>query len=103
MKRFFYPLITLFIFFCSIHASADRIDNFNPKNYVYDDNGTPIFIKIYIDSPKVDRLHQNESSAPLFSLPGGDMQILNLMTQNDQRGSFIVIPIKKKKSKDDDD
>ena len=97
MKRFFYPLITMFIFFGSIHASTDRTPDFNLKNYVYDDEGVPVFIKIYIKSPKTGSLDQNQD---------GVQQVLNRIGHEDERGSYIVVPIKrhkKEKDKDEDD
>jgi hypothetical protein len=103
MKRFFYSLIALFISFCSIHASTNETENFNPKNYIYDDNGHPIFIKIYIETLKTSSSGENEYAVS-HSLQKGGLQMLNLMTQNDHRGGYIAIPIKKKnKNKNDDD
>ena len=101
MRRIFYSLITVLIFFSSIHSSANGIDDFNLKNYVYDHEGVPVFIKIYIDSPKEKSSNHNKSSAPsqLDSLE----QILNRMAQNDLRGTYIAVPIAKKKNKKDND
>jgi len=96
MRKIFYPLIALFIFFGSVQASANRIDDFNFKNYIYDDDGNPVFIKIYIKS-STEILEQNKANTlPL-------QQLINRMAQDDQRGSYIVIPIKKKKHKEEDD
>ncbi len=104
MRRIFYSLITMFIFLSSIHASANEIDDFDFKNYVYDDEGTPVFIKIYIKSPKTESSNENKSGTPLFQEQDDLQQILSRMAQDDQRGSYIVVPItKKKKIKDDDD
>lgn len=102
MRKIFYPLITVFIFFSSIHASAG-IDDFNSKNYVYDDEGNPIFIKIYIESHKEKCSNRNNSGTHFFPQQDGLQLTLNRMTQDDQRGSYIVIPIKRKKDNDDDD
>jgi hypothetical protein len=101
MKRIFYPLVTVFIFFSSIYASANRIDDFNLKNYVYDDEGNPVFVKVYIKSPKAKFSDQDWSDS--FSQQDSLPHLLNLMTQDDQGGSYLVVPIKKKKDKDDDD
>lgn len=104
MRRIFYSLITMFIFFSSIHASANGIDDFDLKNYVYDDEGAPVFIKIYIESPKTESSNRNKSTNRLFPQHNDFQQILNRITQEDQRGSYIVVPItKKKKIKEDDD
>jgi|GEM_PF-5858408 len=96
MIRVFYPLIALFIFFSSIHASANEIDDFNVKNYIYDDEGNAVFVKVYI---KFSNQDWSNSSSQQDNLP----HLLNRMTQDDQRGSYLVVPIKKKKYKDEDD
>lgn len=103
MKRKIYALAAILIFFCSIHVSASGVDDFNPKNYVYDDNGTPLFVKVYIKAPKTGFSQQSESASLLVSSQNADMRILNSIVQDDQRGSFIVIPIKKKKYQVDDE
>ncbi|MGC1877931.1 MAG: hypothetical protein WA347_03265 [Rhabdochlamydiaceae bacterium] len=104
MRRFFYPLITVFIFFCSICALANGTDDFNLKNYVYDEEGNPVFIKIYIETSKTESSHRSKNASSFFPLQNeAGLQISNPMMQDDQRGSYIVIPIKKKKNKNDDD
>jgi hypothetical protein len=100
--RFFSLLVSVFIFFSSTYASADRNNDFNLKNYVYDDEGVPLFIKLYIKASKTESSDRNKSVVPLF-LAEESVQILNLMMQEDQLGSFLAIPIKKKKEKEDDE
>jgi hypothetical protein len=81
MRRIFYPLIAVFVFFGSIHASANMIDEFNLKNYVYDDEGNPVFIKIYIEASKKS---SNQNKVSSFPLQDGVQQIINRMIQDDQ-------------------
>jgi len=101
MRMIFFPLIAACILFSTIYAYTNEIHNFNPKNYVYDDEGNPVFIKIYIQSSTVNSPNQNKGRT--HQEQDDLIQILNRMTQHDQRGGYVVVPIKKKKSHDDDD
>lgn len=101
MIRICFCLMVVFTVFCTARVSSAEIDTFNPKNYVYDDEGNPLFVKVYLKA----RAESLSQSGRAVSIPSqeNDIQILKLMMQEDQRGSFLVIPIKKKKSNDDED
>lgn len=96
MNRFFILITLLFSALCSNFASASEFD---PKNYVYNDEGSPLFVKVYIEIPKIS---YRETSVEAFDLQKKIKPFFNLM-QNDDRGSFIVIPIKTAKDRDEDD
>ncbi len=102
MKKFLYSLIALCVSFCSLNASIDDNYNFNPKNYIYDDNGNPVFVKVYIDHLKPQSSDQNLEGISC-AVQNTGLQTLNLMTQYDERGSYLAIPIKSKKKKNNDD
>ncbi len=97
MFGFFSLLLSVSFFFNAINASAAENNEFNPKNYVYNNEGEPLFVKVYIESSN------RNINADSLSLQKEGLHILNLMMQEDRKGSFLVIPIKKKKSKSDDD
>ena len=101
MKRILFQLMAMFTLFSSIYSSADYIEDLDLsiKNYVYDDEGNPAFIKIYIEPSKAELLSSNRN----FYQQNRLERILNKMSQKDQRGTYFVVPIKKKKSKNDDD
>ncbi len=69
--------------FGAIHASNDSL----LKNYVYDDEGNALFVKVYLQK----------------NLSTHRYPFVNSMVQDDQRGSYLAVPLKKKKSSDDDD
>jgi hypothetical protein len=100
MLKILFRLIVCLALFGLDQVSAAEDDIYNPKNYVYDDEGNPLFVKVYLRNPKAERRNQNKKH---FFSKENDMQILNLMMQEDLRGNFIAIPIKKKKNDDDED
>lgn len=98
MIRVFALFIVLFSGSCSNFISANE---FNPKNYVYNDEGYPLFVKIYVEGPENSPSHA-EKAVYAPPLKEKTISFFNLM-QKDDRGSFIVIPIKNKKKKSDEE
>ena len=97
MTKCFCFLMLILAYFSSVQASTGGWDGYvNPKSYIYDDEGNPVFVKVYVESSKC---HRNADSPRLSEKE----QILNLMIQEDKAGSFWAIPIKKKKSKEKED
>jgi hypothetical protein len=104
MRRIFYSLIAVLTFFSSIYVSANEIEGFDLKNYVYDDEGNPVFIKVYIKSIKpLKTKFSNQDWNDLPLQQDSWQQLMNQVSQEDQRGTYLIIPIKKKKGKDADD
>ncbi len=85
----FIPLIFL--------ISSLSATDLTSQSYLYDNEGEPRFIKIYIDSPTPRNKRRTTS------LQAGLQQILNRMAQEDPTGRYIVVPLKKKKGKDTDE
>jgi hypothetical protein len=100
--KYFFRLVMLLIVLNSVPVSADSYGNFNPKNYVYDDEGSPVFVRVYVNDSTTESSNRNRKAASLFLKEEG-AQILDLMLQEDQKGSFLAIPLKKKKQKDDNE
>ena len=101
MMRVFFLMIGLAICFAS-QCSADEDDSFNPKNYMYDYEWNALFIKVYVQNHQDDPWQQYHKHSPVSD----DEQIYHLLIQEDQKGSFIAVPIKKKKKdkeEEDDD
>lgn len=85
MKRLFSIMMFLIAFICLSCVSADEHeDDYNPQNYLYDEEGEHSFIKVYID--KLDSKH-----------------IFHRLAQTDKRGSFLAIPLQKIHSKEKPD
>lgn len=101
MRRLFYVWVAAFAFCSSGHIWANDVEHLSTKNYVYDDEGNPVFIKIYIKASK--NVSSSQRNRTLPSLLEEDKKFWALMTQKDDRGTYIVIPIKKKKSSSDDE
>lgn len=76
-------LMLMLFTFGAIHASNDYL----MQNYVYDNEGNPLFVKVYLQKNLSSNRHP----------------FVNSMIQDDHRGSFLAVPLKKKKSNDDDD
>lgn len=95
MKRIFYLSMVMLMFFTSIYSFAG-LEDFNVKNYLYDDKGNPVFIKIYISK---EFSNQDLTDTQHFDFH----QLLNRMSQEDQTGTYVIIPIKKKKKQQDAD
>ena len=86
--------LILFAFIFSANISARQINEYNSKNYIYNHQGNRISIKVYVDFSTEKALHYTAPSS----------QILQKMLHEDEQGSFLAIPIKKKhKSEDEDD
>lgn len=98
MMRFLAALVMFLSSFCSNFISAHECD---PKNYVYDDEGHPLFVKVYLETTK-DNLFDSKKTAYAFSSKENANFIFTLM-QKDSGGSFIAVPIRKKTDSDDDD
>lgn len=97
MRSLFYLLLFI-LAFCHLNsASATCSHRFDPKCYLYNEEGYPLFVKVYVE-PSLQSIHSDSSSRG-----EGKAQFLTLMTQNDRDGAFIVVPIKKKKSRNDDE
>lgn len=96
MKTIFFLLAMMLSYFGALLA-AHEDNHFNPKNYVYDDEGNPLFVKIYIESV----LTEKKSSSP--SALEQKLHFLSSMMQNDSIGNFLAVPIEKKKKKQDND
>lgn len=80
-------------------AFAHNADCFNPKNYVYDEEGKALFVKVYVDLQKTSFRDSRETSSAET-----EYHFLKMVTQVDCLGSFIAIPIRKKhNNKDGDD
>lgn len=84
----------LVLSFFSASASAHERHLFNPKNYVYDDEGNPLFVKIYVDSQKLEMFHAQKN---------GSANVTHFVNLNDAAGTYLIVPIHKKKRPDDDD
>lgn len=82
MKRLF-SLVIFFIACAHMNPiSADEVEgDYNPKNYLYDEEGNCSFVKVYID--KIDSRHG-----------------FDCLAQRDGRGSFLAIPIQRFLSKE---
>src|SRR2546427_10533588 len=102
MRKFFYSLIAAYTLFGSISVSANEFGYFNVKNYIFDDEGNAQFVKVYIESSG-EMYSNNAGSASSSSKQDGFYPILKRMSQNDQRGRYIVVPIKNRRARDDDD
>ncbi|MBS0607602.1 MAG: hypothetical protein KF898_05125 [Parachlamydiales bacterium] len=97
--KLFNLLVILFAVLFSSHCLARGTDF---QNYVYDDQGNPLFVKVYVPASKME-LWKSSDKINLLSAEGQKIQILRRIVQEDGRGGFLVVPIKKKRSKDDDD
>ncbi len=98
MKSIFFRLIVgMGCCFFNVQASATELNSFNPKNYVYDEEGNPLFVKVYLGSANQ---HRNEK---VLSSPANGLVILKRMAQEDKEGSFIAVPIYKKKKNNEDE
>lgn len=84
------------------YSFSAEAKSFDVKNYVYDDEGNPLFIKVYCKCCGEKSSHSHKKSG-LPSSQENKLGILSKMLQKDQKGSFLVIPIKKKKKNKDDD
>jgi hypothetical protein len=93
MVKFLSVLAILCVsFFFSNQAVAGMRYDINPENYIYNHEGTPLFVKVYVGKNALF-IHQGKES--LF--------LLKLM-QKDRNGSFLPVPISKKhKPKKEDD
>ncbi len=61
----------------------------NPEDYIYNCEGTPLFVKVYVEK----QVLQNRGSSSFLKL-----------LQEDRNGSFLAVPIKKKqKDKNEDE
>jgi hypothetical protein len=85
MKTLTTIIAILMIF--SVQLVANLFEKYNEKNYVYDHCGTVMFVKVYI--------HDIDSSIP-------NSFLLNF-TQEDETGHFFAIPVKKKRSDEEED
>src|SRR5580700_12017309 len=98
MKVAYFLFVSMFCCF-TIPLLAHKITTFNPKNYVYDDEGNPLFIKIYTKSLDIEFSQAEQFS---FSSSGTESHLLSSMIQIDTLGSFLPVPIQKKKKSSDD-
>lgn len=91
MRTTVFLLIAACVFCCTMKVSAHE-EHYNLKNYVYDDEGNPVFVKIYI--PFEDH-QENVCAAKACHMLQAQ--------QRDKSGSYIVVPIRKKKKSEEDD
>jgi hypothetical protein len=80
---------------------AHEIRDFNPKNYVYDYEGAPLFVKIYLGDQNFESEYPQRKRTPHSSIEK-ELQFFTSMMQTDSQGSFLAVPIQKKKKKDTD-
>jgi hypothetical protein len=70
----------------STQLIADLFHDHEETTYIHDTRGTSLFVKVYIDN--INLLNAND--------------FLLTMTQEDEKGHFLAIPVRKKKEKDDE-
>lgn len=75
------------------------------ENYVYDNYGNPLFVKVYVTRCDEDASNSNKPSPALKFIKKN--RFFSQMLQKDRHGRFLAVPLQKKKNKnkdeDDDD
>ena len=85
-------MLALFSVFYTHFISANE---FNPKNYIYNDEGCPLFVKVYKNI-------SNETSVEARAIDEKKHSLYNFI-QKDNGRSFIAIPIKRNTDSGEDD
>jgi hypothetical protein len=82
--------------FAALYSNVVTANECDPKHYVYNHEGKALFVKVYIETPKA------KTSIDAFDLQK-KTNIWSIFLQTDDRGSFIVVPIKTNRDKGDED
>ncbi len=101
MKKLFSMFLCMLSFLCYGELSANESSEYNPENYVYDNHGNPIFVKVYVSLYEEDD-HVNAKNSSLALQFIKKNHFFSQMLQKDHRGKFLAVPLQKKKSKDKD-
>jgi hypothetical protein len=101
MKKYFSFLILMCACFCMSFEAIGLTNEFDSKNYVYDDEGNPRFVKVYLNNQTCDTSNQKRENSSSTLQEIGNL-FINLFIQEDPRGVFIAIPIRNRDRDDDD-
>lgn len=88
MKKYLSFLAVSAFFLTVLMSSNLHHDHY--KNYIYDSDGVRLFVKVYVEDTELLSHSRQESKTLLKFL------------QRDNRGSFLPVPITKKRNANDD-